>query len=641
MNVADTPRRLGFAVALLTALVYANTLVNGFTFDDISIVQTNPYITDWRRIPWLFTKGYWSHKTGGGGNYRPLSLVTFTLEYAAWGLWAAGYHLTNTLLHTANVILLFHLLRCYRATPGVAGVTALVFAVHPIHTEAVANVVGRSELLGLTFGGLMWWAWIKSRRVKQTFVWRAAAAAAYLAALLSKENMVVLPAALWLAEAIRTRRQRQRYGDRAAQYRHLWRLTAPFWVFAAALAPYFWLRASAGEGVAQTSGVGIVPLAGYTVGQRALIMLEVGLVWYRLLFIGYPLRPWYDETNISVTLDWNQPKMLGLLITGGLIVAAWLCRRRAPLVAFAVGFWFITLTVVSNVPIPLGALIGERWLYVPSVGYAVAVGYGVWLLWKQTPRLEAACLRAGRRLRAEVVRLCLGVCLVAVVGSYTYRTVQRNLDWRDNYTLFSRFIETDPRHPLGYVNVGDAIVRSQPAQARVFYEKALQLEPRSISANIMLTTLDIDAGAFATAQERLARMLTKEPPGLPLPSNEWGLIHALYAQALAGLGETEQARREAQTALRYAPDAPQSLLATGEALVMAGERAAAIEVYRRLTTLLPKAGRPRARLGVLLLEAGDATAAERELTIAAQLLPDSPLVKNWLEKARHQAAARP
>jgi hypothetical protein len=89
---------MGIAVVALALLVYANTLANGFAYDDISIVQTNPYITDWRQIPWLFTKGYWSHKSGGVGNYRPLTIVTFTVEYALWGLAPLGYHLTNVLL---------------------------------------------------------------------------------------------------------------------------------------------------------------------------------------------------------------------------------------------------------------------------------------------------------------------------------------------------------------------------------------------------------------------------------------------------------------------------------------------------------------------------------------------------------------
>jgi len=641
---------MGIAVVALALLVYANTLANGFVYDDISIVQTNPYITDWRQIPWLFTKGYWSHKFGGSGNYRPLTIITFTVEYALWGLAPLGYHLINVLLHAANVALLFGLLRCYCVAPGIAGVAALVFAVHPVHTEAVANVVGRSELLGMLFGGLMWWAWVAARRAKRhrikVWVWRGAAALAYLAALLSKENMVTLPAALWLAEVLVARRRCFLHGALTARLRCLWQVTAPFWVLAASLVPYFWLRSLAGEGTAQMPGVGIVTLAGYTLWQRAIIMLEVGLIWYRLLFVGYPLRPQYDGTNIPVIPDWNEWKLVGLLLHAGLVAALWLAWRRVPLVAFDLGFWFITLSVVSNVPIPLGMLVGERWLYVPSVGYAIALGYAVWLVWSHALWLEArlkARMGASRHwhLRAEVTRLCLLLVVASLVGSYVYRTAQRNLDWRDNYTLFSRFIETDPQHPIGYVNVGDALVRYQPQQARAFYEQALRVEPRSISANIMLTTLDIEDNAFEPARARLERMLVREPPYLVLPSNEWGLTHALYARVLAALGEREAAMSEVQTALRYAPEAPQPLFVVGETLVTIGEREAALEVYRRLVRLLPLAAGPRARLGILLLEAGDATAAEHELRLAAELAPDEPFIKTWLEKARQQAASQP
>lgn len=650
MKTAFSSRQIGITVVALAVLVYANTLANGFAYDDVSIIQTNPYITDWRQIPWLFTKGYWSHKSGGVGNYRPLTIITFTLEYALWGLTPLGYHLTNTLLHAANVTLLFHLLRCYRVTPGIAGVAALIFAVHPVHTEAVANVVGRAELLGMLFGGLMWWAWIAARRAKRHQVrgrvWRGAAALAYLAAVLSKENMVTLPAALWLAEVLVVRRRCFLRGGLTFHLRCLWEVTFPFGVLAVALVPYFWLRSLAGEGTSQMAGVGVVTLAGYTLWQRVVIMLEVGLLWYRLLFVGYPLRPQYDGTNVPVIVDWTEWKLMGLLLHAGLVAAMWRTWRRVPLVTFAIGFWLITLLIVSNIPLPLGMLVGERWLYVPSVGYAIAFGYAVWLVGEKAPRLEAWLkVRMGERpswhLRAEVTRLCLFLIVASVVGSYGYRTAQRNLDWRDNYALFSRFIETDPQHPIGYVNVGDAILRYQPRQARAFYEQALRVEPRSISANIMLTTLDIEDGSFDVARERLERMLIREPPYLVLPSNEWGLVHALYAQTLAALGERESAWSEAQTALHYAPEAPQPLFVVGETFARLGEREAAIEVYRRLVRLLPLAAGPRGRLGVLLLEVGDAKAAEHELSVALTLAPEEPLIKTWLEKARQQASAHP
>jgi tetratricopeptide (TPR) repeat protein len=270
----------------------------------------------------------------------------------------------------------------------------------------------------------------------------------------------------------------------------------------------------------------------------------------------------------------------------------------------------------------------------------------VWLVWEKAHGLETWLkAKMGKHrhwhLRAEVTWLCLLLVVASLVGSYVYRTAQRNLDWRDNYTLFSRFIETDPQHPIGYVNLGETLVRRQPQQARVFYEHALRVEPRLISANILLTVLDIEDKAFEQARARLERMLVREPPYLVLPSGEWGLIHALYARVLAALGEREAALSEAQTALRYAPEGPQPLFVVGETLVTIGERDAAIEVYRRLVRLLPLAPVPHAQLGILLLETGDAKAAERELRLAAELAPDKPFIRAWLEKASQQAASQP
>ncbi|MFQ3639471.1 MAG: hypothetical protein SNJ62_05615, partial [Chloracidobacterium sp.] len=204
-----SPRSLALVLAGIAVLVYANTLGHDFAYDDWLVIVDNPGVrlADWRAL-WL--RGYWGHVTGGGGNYRPLTVTTFAVEYWLWGARPAGYHLTNVLLHAANVMWLFALLRRYRVPVGVAALAALIFAVHPVHTEAVANVAGRSELLGMVFGGLMWWAWLEGRigGVPGWF-WRGGAALAYLAAVLSKENMIVLPAALFVAEWLVGRHQTQ------------------------------------------------------------------------------------------------------------------------------------------------------------------------------------------------------------------------------------------------------------------------------------------------------------------------------------------------------------------------------------------------------------------------------------------------
>lgn len=553
-------------MVVLALGVYANTFQHGFTFDDLGVILHNPAITDWRRIPKLFTQGYWSHLFSGVGNYRPLTMTTFAVEYTVWGEQPAGYHVVNVILHVLNTWLLFHLLRLYHTSPWVAGVAAMIFAVHPVHTEAVAGIVGRAELLGFFFGGLMWWSWRRAA-VTRTAVgwWRVAAAAAYLGALLSKENFIVLPAALWLAEVLRRRR---RLTTPAAWFH----LTVPFGVFVLPLVVYFQLRALAGEGFAQTSGVGDIPLDGYTLGQRIVAMAGVSVEWYRLVVIGYPLKPWYDGLNVNIEPVWTWRATLGAVavtVLAALGLATW---RRAPLVAFAVGLWFITLALVSNIPIPLGTLVAERWLYAPSAGYAIAVGYGAWRLWRRP---------------SGVYRIMVVVWLGVMVGGYAYGATRRNLDWRNNFTLFRRFIETDPGHPLGYINTANFFIDTNRPLARKLYETALQLDPRSIVPQLQLAQFDIEEQQWAAAGARLERLLARKPPNCPVPSRDWGVAHALYARALAASGAATLAEQEVELALRYGADDANVLLTVGATFLQLKRHDEAVRLFERLVERFP------------------------------------------------------
>ncbi|MFQ3582814.1 MAG: tetratricopeptide repeat protein [Chloracidobacterium sp.] len=611
-------RWVGGACSLLALGVYANTFQHGFAFDDLGLILHNPTIIDWRQIPALFAQGYWGHKVGGGGNYRPLTVTTFALEYGLWGSHPTGYHVVNVLLHACNTWLLFHLLRLYRASLGIAGIAALVFAVHPVHVEAVASIVGRAELLGFFCGSLMWWSWRRATCVHRLVSgWRLLAVAAYLGALLSKENFIVLPAALWLAEALRARR-------RLTSLRAWSRLTLPFGSLALALVPYFGLRALANEGVEQVSGVGNIPLDGYTLGQRVVTMASAGLEWYRLLLIGYPLKPWYDGFNVNIEPTWTWRTTIGLCLTLALILIGLAAWRRAPLVSFGLGLWFITLALVSNIPIPLGTLIAERWLYAPSVGYAIAVSYGAFFLWR----------RPANGYRALVV-----VWLGVMVGSYTYGTTRRNMDWKNHFTLFRRFIQTDPTHAIGYVNVASCLVETNVPLARALYEKALTLDERLLIPRLQLAEFDLDEGRLPEACARLRRLLNEEPPDLPLPSQDWALAHALSARALATTGQADAALQEALTAQRYAPAEPRVLITVGRTFTQLGHYAAATQAFQHLVTLFPDETDYRRYLGESLLAEQRPAEAIRELEAVLRARPNDDSARRLLDEARHRRVA--
>lgn len=144
-------------IVVATFLVYTNAFGNAFLWDDIHLIVDNPAIKSWERFPslWvsdLFPQGVRSYY------YRPVQAVTYLVDYQIWGLSPLGYHLTSTLVHGVVALLLYHLASLVLAVPAAALITALLFTIHPIHTEAVTYLSGRSDPLSALFAlaSLIW-----------------------------------------------------------------------------------------------------------------------------------------------------------------------------------------------------------------------------------------------------------------------------------------------------------------------------------------------------------------------------------------------------------------------------------------------------------------------------------------------------
>src|ERR1051325_3232462 len=181
--------RFAFVIScLLVTVCYINSLPNDFVFDDAPIVSSNPAIRNVQPLQFLKSP-YWT-KQQYLGIYRPFVVFSLSLDYALWKRWAPGFRLTNLALHAVNATLVFSLFSGV-AGPGIPPLVAMiVYAVHPVHTEAVTTIVGRSELFSACF---FLSAWILFRRGRT--IW---AAVVFFLALLSKENALVLPALLIL-----------------------------------------------------------------------------------------------------------------------------------------------------------------------------------------------------------------------------------------------------------------------------------------------------------------------------------------------------------------------------------------------------------------------------------------------------------
>src|SRR5499427_9922352 len=169
---------------VLVAVCYSNSIPNAFILDDILIVGANERIRHIDPLHFLF-QSYWGD-LNHAGIYRPLTIFTFSLEYPIWKVWAPGFRITNLLLHALNGWLVFLLARGLLGSPAAALASAVVYVVHPVQTEAVVSIVGRSELLAAALFFAAWLAFRKGR------TWLSALA--YLLAVLAKESAITFPA---------------------------------------------------------------------------------------------------------------------------------------------------------------------------------------------------------------------------------------------------------------------------------------------------------------------------------------------------------------------------------------------------------------------------------------------------------------
>src|SRR5215510_5789510 len=190
-TVKTATRVLGLCL-LLVAVCYANSIPNAFILDDVLIVGANERIRHVEPLHFLF-QSYWGD-LNHAGIYRPLTIFTFSLEYPIWGVWASGFRITNLLLHAINGWLVFLLARGLLGSPTAALASAVVYVAHPVQTEAVVSIVGRSELLA---AALFFSAWLAFRSGR-TWV----TAIIYFLAALAKESAITFPAIAILEMAL-------------------------------------------------------------------------------------------------------------------------------------------------------------------------------------------------------------------------------------------------------------------------------------------------------------------------------------------------------------------------------------------------------------------------------------------------------
>ena len=423
--------KLALLLGILSMAVYANTLKNGYALDDFNVIKENSIVTRGiSAIPEILATPYrrgWFVTTND--LYRPLSLTMFATEYQLFDRSPVAGHFFNILFFAGCVILLFYFIQGLfdNKKPAVAFVTSLLFALHPIHTEVVANIKSRDEIMCFFFAFLslnIFLAYMRTGKMKQLIL----GCVCFFLSLMSKETVITFLAIIPIIFFF-YRNENKKYAVNIS-------IGAIVMAIAFLGVRYSVLSAYNANTTSDVSFIDNMlsapPSAAAGFATKVVILGH----YLKLLFIPYPLICDYSYNSIPFVTFSDIWALLSLVVYGFL---AWFCVSRLlksskdPM-AFAIIFYLVTISLFSNIPFLIGSPMAERFMFFTSVGFCLAVALAIekWLL---------------KSDKAEMIMLknpIVMTILVTVSIAYSVITVNRNTNWFDNYTLFKADVDKAP-----------------------------------------------------------------------------------------------------------------------------------------------------------------------------------------------------
>jgi len=626
--MAEAGHRRGIALAavvlgLAVAGAYAGALGAGFVFDDHTSIVRNAKID-----------------TGEAAlsGLRRFTNLTFMID-ARVSVWLTGaardprvFHFTNLLVHALAVVALLLLLRELgrlagrgpRAALLVAFAPALVWAVHPLNTEAVTYVVHRSEALAAL--GWLGCVFAAVRGMRRAEAAGGGAAGWWIGSLLfwgvglaSKPTAVTAPLAVWLIDA-------------ALVSRGLWRPWRRRWGYYG--------------GVGLALGVPFVLAVVWQVAGGRSVGFELeGIPWYAYLWSQPAVIGWYGwlalwPANLSVDYampPYRWPADAGPILAGLTALAgvggalAWGAVRGR--VAAVLGVLALLYFAPSSSFIPLGDLVAERRAYLPL---GLLLGALAWALdgWarRRSGGGGASGGGGGRGGGASIWAMPMAALVVAV--PLASRTIDRNRDYRGPTALWRATIRTHPENARAHTNLGAAwLARDRVDEAIASYRRAVALRPRYLPARHGLAVALLHGEAFEAAAGVLEETLALEP------EDREGTERRLVA-ALLGAGRSGEAVRRLQSHLERHPACGWAHRGLGEARERQGELGKALAAYRAWVRARPEDPEARRALGMAMLRAGSVAGAVRELARAVEAAPERADTRYAYAQALMRAEAR-
>ncbi len=514
-------------IALVLLIAYANSFQNSFHFDDYHVIVSNPAIKNPANIKQFFFDpqlGSSIFKETSG--YRPLLMISFALNYLIGGLDTFGFHILNFLIHILCAILVFSITFFFfqitynvkelnqNRYKWVALSAALIFSLHPIQVESVTYITGRSSSLTALFFLISFWTYLQfsiSGKVYNLLT----SIFTFALALLVKESAVTLILILIL-------------------FNILFPLSRTLNSRIYTLSPYLFIMA-----------------------------LYISLRLYlfdTLMYSSQPLRPFYDNIltqfkawvhalgililPLNLNVDYDIPishsileseVLFSIFILISIILLIWTVSKYCRPIGFFALWFAVNLAPTSSV-IPLEDIITDRWLYLPSVGFAIIVTFGLeWIYMKKI------------YLRPRAVRWFFLFLTALLIEFYAFQTVLRNFTWRSYWTLWEDAVEKSPNKARPHIALGLALnAVGLTEEAMQEFKKAITISRHAGEAYLNIGHIYFIKGKYEEAIPFFHKAMQLRPRLAPVAHNNLG---ALYFN----IGKTEKAFKELQEALRIRP----------------------------------------------------------------------------------------
>lgn len=423
-------------------LVYFNSLSGQFVWDDRLLIIDNKFIKDLRYVIKIFSADLFAGVEEAINFYRPVQTLSYIVDYFFWKLNTLGYHLTNIFLHSIAAVLVYCLIILFFENRKVALFTTLLYAVHPIHVEAVAYISGRADSLCAIFILASLITFIKFDALRHYLF----SLVFFILALLSKEHALIFPVLLVVSQMV--------YEPKKKNF--IYKII-PFLII---VFVYIFLRyATLNFLKGHESAILNIPLF-----NRALTFPKIIFIYLGLLF--FPAQQ-HMERTVMIAQSVFEPLTI-LPILGLAILIIFMIRslkRKQKIVFFGLSWFFINILPYSNIIVPVNALLSEHWVYIASVGFfLVVVNYLVKL--------------------QQFIEMSIFIPSLFI---YSTATMLQNTYWANEFIQYKRVLTFSPNSARIHCNLGLAYAEKGCFEDAVTeFKKAIELNPGFIDSYINL-----------------------------------------------------------------------------------------------------------------------------------------------------------